>query len=162
MLRTLAAKLRNLLCPNNFSPVNLAELVSSAGAFTKMRMPSVIYNPEDMHIGEKVDIAEFCHIRAKGGLEIGNRVLIASHVVISTQGHPLSLPRWGRTLHKSIIIGNDVWVGANACILGGVTIGDGAIIAAGSVVTKDVPKNTLVAGVPASVIKLISDGMSDD
>jgi acetyltransferase-like isoleucine patch superfamily enzyme len=125
-------------------------------------MPSVIYNPENMHIGEKVDIAEFCHIRAKGGLTLGNRVLIASHVVITTQGHPLSLPRWGETVHKPVTIGNDVWIGANACILPGVTIGDGAVIAAGAMVTKDVASNTLVAGVPASEVKKIPYGLADD
>lgn len=91
-------------------------------------------------------------IRCSEKITIGNGVFIAEGVLIrDSDGHSIiSEP------HKNkapIVIGNHVWIGSRATILKGVTIGDGAIIAAGAVVTKDVPPKTLVGGVPAKVIK---------
>jgi len=91
----------------------------------------------------------------KGNIIIGDRVAIATGAVIVGQSDPnfsiLSslYPDDNRPIH----IGNDVWIGANAVILPGVTIGEQAIIAAGAVVNKDVPPNTVFAGVPAVKIK---------
>ncbi len=126
---------------------------ATSGHTVRIRMPTVIYNPEKISTGDQVDIGEFCHIRAGGKLEIGNRVLIASHTVITTQGHPLELPRWGITKEDSVIIGDDVWIGAGAVILPGVRIGNGAVVAAGAVVTRDIPDNYVVAGVPAKEVQ---------
>ncbi|KLN58961.1 hypothetical protein WH96_20215 [Kiloniella spongiae] len=137
---------------------DVQDIVSTFGEFgntVRVRMPTVIYNPEKMTVGNQVDIGEFCHIRAGGKLKIGSRVLIASHVVITSQGHPLELPRWGITKEDEVIIGNDVWVGARAVILPGVKIGDGSVIAAGSVVTKDVPEYVVVAGIPSKIIQKV-------
>lgn len=90
---------------------------------------------------------------------IGNNVMIAPNVLITTVGHPLS-PK-GRREHqgiaKEVHIGNDVWIGANATILPGVSIGDGSVIGAGAVVTKDVPPMVVVGGVPAKIIKKIEE-----
>ncbi len=82
---------------------------------------------------------------------IGNDVLIAPKVVIATPGHdfPPELRRHTATCAKPIVIEDDVWIGASATILGGVTIGEGAIIGAGAVVTKDVPPGETWVGVPA-------------
>ena len=96
----------------------------------------------------------------RGPVTIGNDVMIGPGVMITTTGHPLS-PK-GRRNHlgymKPIRIGNDVWIGGNACILPGVTIGNNVIVAAGAVVNRDVPDNCVVAGVPAKVVKaLIND-----
>ena len=161
MLQKMLQKLRDHLRPDPFAPVDLTKIVGRATGPGRLRMPSRIYNPENMHIGQHIDIGEFCHIRAKGGLTIGDRVVIASHVVITTQGHPVSLPRWGKTEQKPIVIGNDVWIGANACILPGVTIGDGAVVAAGATLIKDVVPNTLVAGRTASKIRKITGEIAD-
>lgn len=86
---------------------------------------------------------------------IGDNVMIGPNTLISTVGHPLS--PMGRRRHlgiaKPIRIGNDVWIGGNVTILPGVTIGSNVVVAAGAVVTKDVPDNTLVGGVPARKFK---------
>lgn len=86
---------------------------------------------------------------------IGNNVMIAPNVLITTVSHPLSYKsrREYAAFAKPVKIGDDVWIGAGATILPGITIGNGAVIAAGAVVTKDVEPNTLVAGVPAKLLK---------
>jgi acetyltransferase-like isoleucine patch superfamily enzyme len=68
------------------------------------------------------------------------------------------LPRRAVTIGKPIVIGRNVWIAAGAIVVGGVTIGEDSVVAAGSVVTKDVPPNVLVAGNPARVIRTIEDG----
>lgn len=94
-------------------------------------------------------------IRCQNRISIGNNVAIARDVIVmDTDAHPLIYPD-RHEIHsaKPVVIGNNVWVGTRAIILKGVTIGDGAVIAAGAVVVKDVPSRTLVAGVPATVIR---------
>jgi acetyltransferase-like isoleucine patch superfamily enzyme len=82
-----------------------------------------------------------------GGIEIGSNTLIASHSVITSQTHDKKALDYSKTIiNKPIKIGNRVWIGSGAIILPGVTIGDGAIVGAGSVVTKDVPPDTIVTG----------------
>ena len=97
-----------------------------------------------------LDIAEF---------RAGDHVWIGPGTLISTVGHPLS-PKGRRDflgIAKPVTIGNDVWIGGNCTILPGVTIGDNVVVAAGAVVTKDVPANSLVGGVPARVLKSIEN-----
>ena len=92
-------------------------------------------------------------------VHIGNHVMIGPHTLITTVGHPLS-PRGRREYHaiaKPVRIGDDVWIGGNVTILPGVTIGNNVVVAAGAVVTEDVPDNTLVGGVPAKVLKTIEN-----
>ena len=115
----------------------------------------VIYEPEKLECGDQVDVGEFTHIRANGGIRIGSRVLIAANVTITTRQHPVALPRWGITSDAPIVIEDDVWIGAGAIVLPGVTIGRGAVIAAGAVVTADVPPFTVAGGVPARTIKQV-------
>ncbi len=122
----------------------------------RLRMPVVIYAPESLEFGDQVDIGEFTHLRANGGLRIGNRVLIAAHVTITTREHPVELPRWSVTRDAPITIEDDVWIGAGAVVLPGVTIGRGAVVAAGAVVTVSVDPYTVVGGVPARAIKSIA------
>lgn len=125
---------------------------ASTGGDVRLQMPLTIYHPDQLTIGNQVAIGEYTHIRASGGVSIGNRVLVASHVVITTRGHPKSLPRYGVTIDKPIIIKDDVWIGAGAIVLPGVTIEEGAIIGAGSVVTENVASFTIIGGVPARPI----------
>ena len=85
--------------------------------------------------------------------------MIGPNTLITTVGHPLS-PNGRRQYHafaQPVRIGNDVWIGGNVTILPGVTIGNNVVVAAGAVVTEDVPDNTLVGGVPARKIKEIED-----
>jgi galactoside O-acetyltransferase len=122
------------------------------GGGVRLRMPVVVYAPESLEIGQDVDIGEFVVLRASGGMKIGNRVLVAAHATLTTRGHPIAPPRWGKTEDAPIVIEDDVWIAAGAIVLPGVTIGRGSVVAAGAVVTADVPPLTVVGGVPARTI----------
>lgn len=107
-------------------------------------------------LGERSGIGENCCLY--GEVHIGDHVLMASEVVIFTQNHnynsrELLILEQGTSEEKPVYIGNDVWIGRRAMIMPGVHIGDGAVIAAGGVVTRDVPAYSVVGGVPARVIK---------
>jgi len=128
---------------------------ASVGTRVSLRMPVVIYGPSRLTLGDDVDIGEFTCIRAGGDVSIGSRVLIAAHVVITSQGHPTALPRHGVTTEGPVRIEDDVWIGSGAVILPGVTIGRGAIVAAGAVVTRPVDPFTIVGGVPAVRIGVV-------
>lgn len=134
----------------------LLKRCSSAGTSVRFRMPLVIYQPESISFGSRVDVGENVVIRGGGGISMGDDVLIAAGAAILSQGHPIEPPRWGRVVSGSIRIGNEVWIGTNAVVLPGVTIGNGAIVAAGAVVSRDVPPYSIVAGVPAKVIRNIA------
>jgi acetyltransferase-like isoleucine patch superfamily enzyme len=110
---------------------------------------------KNIKVGKNVFINSGCRFQDQGGITIGDGVLVGHNVVLATLNHDID-PRKRSTLHPApISIGQDVWIGANATVVPGVTIGDGAIIAAGAVVTKDVPPNVIVGGVPAKVLKKI-------
>jgi acetyltransferase-like isoleucine patch superfamily enzyme len=115
-------------------------------------MPVTVYHPEHLTLGSQIDIGEYTHIRASGGVTIGSRVLIAAAVVISSREHPVALPRFAVTVDAPIEIADDVWIGAGAVILPGVSIGRGAVVGAGAVVTGAVAPFTVVGGVPARQI----------
>ena len=115
-----------------------------------------IKHRENLTLGDGVCINDDVWINAVGGVTIGNNVLIGPKVVIHSANHKFSNPEipiteQGHTL-KPVIIEDDVWVGASTVILAGVTIGEGAVVGAGSVVTKNVEAYTVVAGNPAHII----------
>jgi acetyltransferase-like isoleucine patch superfamily enzyme len=124
----------------------------ACGADVRLRMPVTIYQPEALTLGSQIDVGEFVVIRANGGVTIGDRVLIAAGTIISSREHPIALPRFGVAADAPIVIEDDVWIGAGAVIVPGVTIGRGAIVGAGAVVTHTVPPFTVVGGVPARPI----------
>ena len=104
---------------------------------------------KNIRIGKDVFINSGCHFQDQGGIEIGDGVLIGHNVVLATINHDLD-PAMNRKNHYAPIkIGTHVWIGSNATILPGVTIGDWAVVAAGAVVTHDVPAMTVVGVVPA-------------
>lgn len=114
---------------------------------------------DEISLGKRVFINQNCTIYDLGGVTIGDDVMIGPNVSILTTGHPLAPSlRRSVTIGNPIVIGNNVWIAANAILIGGVTIGDNAVVAAGSVVTRDVPPNTLVGGNPARIIHAIEDG----
>ena len=92
-------------------------------------------------------------------VHIGNNVMVAPNVTLSVTGHPVDpeYRRGGTQFSLPIVIGDDVWIGANSVILPGVTIGDNSVIGAGSVVTQDIPANSVAYGVPCRVIREIND-----
>jgi acetyltransferase-like isoleucine patch superfamily enzyme len=106
-----------------------------------------------INIGQNVFINHGCSFLDLGGITIEDDVLIGPNVQLITENHPIQ-PAERKALDlKSILIKRNVWIGAGAIILPGVTVGENSVVAAGAVVTKDVPPNTIVGGVPARVIK---------
>lgn len=112
---------------------------------------------KNITIGKHVFINMGCKFQDQGGITIGDGSLIGHNVVLATLNHAMSPQHRSDMIPAPIHIGKNVWIGSNSTILPGVTIGDGAIVAAGAVVNKDVAANTLVAGVPAKVIRTISE-----
>lgn len=108
---------------------------------------------KNLKIGKNVFINSGCRFQDQGGITIGDGSLIGHNVVLATINHDFNPEKRGDMVPSPIVIGKNVWIGANATILPGITVGDNSIIAAGSVVTKDVPQNSVVAGVPAKIIK---------
>lgn len=128
----------------------LRALLLQSHAGLQIQHPIRVEHPEKVSIGKDVSIAAFVHIWGGGGVTIGDRVLIASHVAIASEGHDHSVKDMRKSQQAAPVhIGADVWVGSHAVILPGITIGDGAVVGAGAVVTKDVPPMAVVAGVPA-------------
>jgi len=114
---------------------------------------------DEIRVGRNVFINQNCTFYGLGGLDIGDDVLIGPNVSIITSGHPLDpMQRRAVTIGKPIVIERNVWIAAGATVIGGVTVGENSVVAAGSVVTKDVPPNVLVGGNPARVIRVIEGG----
>lgn len=112
---------------------------------------------KNIAIGKNVFINSGCRFQDQGGITIGDNTLIGHNVVLTTLNHDFMPEKRSTTYPAPIIIGKNVWIGANATVVPGVTIGDNAVIAAGAVVAKDVPENTVVGGVPARIIKKIEE-----
>lgn len=110
---------------------------------------------KNIEIGNDVFINACCHFQDHGGVTLGDGCQIGHNVVFATLNHGLAPEDRHTTYPAPVILGRNVWVGSNSTILQGVTIGDNAVVAAGAVVTKDVPANAIVGGVPAKVIKYI-------
>lgn len=110
----------------------------------------------EIRVGRNVFINQNCTLYDLGGLDIADDVMIGPNVSIITSGHPLDPSRRRSvTIGKPIAIERNVWIAAGATIIGGLTVGENSVVAAGSVVTKDVPPNTLVGGNPARAIRPI-------
>ena len=109
----------------------------------------------NIHIEKNVFINSGCKFQDQGGVYIGENSLIGHNVILATLNHEMD-PYHRADLHpKPIHIGKRVWIGSGSMILPGITIGDNSIVGAGSIVTKDVPPNVIVAGNPAKFIKNI-------
>lgn len=111
---------------------------------------------DGIKIGDNSGLGINCYVR--GPLEIGNDVMMGPDVMIFHADHVMSrrdiaMRLQGDSVSKTVIIGDDVWIGARVIILKGVYVGKGAVIAAGAILTKDVPEYAIVGGVPAKVIK---------
>lgn len=115
--------------------------------------------PSMLTMGDRVSINRGTVLNSGGGITIGNNVMIGPNVIVYSQNHAYSCPDvpfidQGYN-YKPVIIGNNVWIGASAIVLPGVTVGENSVIAAGSVVTKSIEPGSLVGGNPARVIKKV-------
>lgn len=111
----------------------------------------------NIHLGSYVFINAFTYLMDCADITIGDHTFIGPHCGLYTATHPLSYKIRNKGLEKAlpVKIGANCWLGANVSILPGVTVGDGCVIAAGAVVTNDIPENSLAAGVPAKIIRTI-------
>ena len=110
---------------------------------------------KNIKIGKRVFINAGCQFQDQGGITIGDDVLVGPQTIIATLNHDPDPDKRGGMFAKPVVIGDKVWLGARVTVCPGVTIGEGAIVGAGAVVTKDVPPRTVVAGVPAKLIKSV-------
>ena len=123
-----------------------------------------IFTPFHINYGKKTTFGRDCFVNfgctflALGGITIEDDVFIGPHCVLATEYHPENPETRHSLLTKPIVVKRNAWLGANVTVLAGITIGENAIVAAGSVVTKDVPDNMVVAGSPARVIREIKKG----
>jgi acetyltransferase-like isoleucine patch superfamily enzyme len=140
------AEIRDLL-----GQITSSEIHESVAVFT----PLYINYGKNTKIGKNVFINFDCVFLDLGGITIEDNVLIAPKVSLLSEGHPITPNERGSLVPGQIHIKKNAWIGAGATILPGVTIGENAVIAAGAVVAKDVPGNTIVGGVPAKIIKSI-------
>lgn len=144
---------------NSSNPEEITDLLSQildkevqdVAVFT----PLYINYGKHISIGKNVFINFDCTFLALGGITIEDDVLIGPKVSLVTENHPLNPEHRKGLICKPILIKRNAWIGANATILAGVTIGENSVVAAGAVVSKDVPDNTVVGGVPAKIIKQI-------
>ena len=112
---------------------------------------------QNIKVGQDVFINSGCTFMDRGGITLEDHVLIAPKVNLVTTNHPISPSNRRSTISKPIYIKKRAWIGIAATIMPGVTVGENSIVSAGAVVTKDVPDNVIVAGVPAKVIKSIEE-----
>ncbi|OXB00856.1 Acetyltransferase (isoleucine patch superfamily) [Flavobacterium pectinovorum] len=136
---------------NFLSQITASEIDKSVTVFT----PLYINYGKNTKIGKNVFINFDCVFLDLGGITIEDNVLIAPKVSLLSEGHPTSIEDRHSLIPKPILIKKNAWIGANATILPGVTIGENSVVAAGAVVSKDVPDNTIVGGIPAKILKTI-------
>lgn len=159
-IRVVTSELRVYLCNHLFSKVPSHTIRLwfyrkgmnfQIGNNTSVLLNCAFDTANQMSIGHNTIINSRCRLDNRGDITIGNNVSISQEVVILTADHDMNSPYFdGRT--KKVIISDYVWIGTRATILPGVHIGKGAVVAAGAIVTKDVPEYVVVAGVPARIV----------
>ena len=133
------------------SQITGSEIDDSVAVFT----PLHINYGKNTRIGKNVFINFDCIFLDLGGITIEDDVQIAPKVSLLSEGHPLDPAKRQALVPKPVHIKKNAWIGASATILPGVTVGENAVVAAGAVVSKDVPANTVVGGIPAKVMKTL-------
>lgn len=108
---------------------------------------------KNLTFGEDVFVNMGCRFQDAGGITIGDGSLIGHGTTLTTLNHAVDPARRADMVPAPVVTGRRVWLGASVTVVPGVTIGDGAVVGAGAVVTRDVPDDTIVAGVPARVIR---------
>ena len=134
----------------------LSEIIDSKiDKSTTVFVPFYTNFGKHIKIGKNVFINHACSFLDLGGITIEDDVLIGPRVNLITENHPVDPTKRKYLDLKSILIKRNAWIGAGATILPGVTVGENSIVAAGAVVNKDVPDNTIVGGVPAKLLRAI-------
>lgn len=138
----------------------IREILGKAGENVTIMQPFHCDYGKNIEVGDNFYANYNLTVLDVAKVTIGNNVFIAPNVSIFTAGHPVHFEMRNTLLEYGIpvTIGDNCWIGGNAVICPGVNIGEGAVIGAGSVVTKDVPKNVIAAGNPCRVIREITDG----
>lgn len=136
-----------------------------------LRIDAFGQKPKQVIFGSNVEVGDYVHIGALECVAIGDNVLMASKIYISDHDHgiyvgqnisPAQQIQSEKTLQISpVVIGNNVWLGENVCVLKGVQIGENSIIGASSVVTKSIPANSIAVGAPAKVVKQYSATLNE-
>ena len=144
-----------MFCSHNVWAI---KTIGSKGDETIVRPSASLANPENIYLGRRVHIQRNVYLWAgkKSKITIGDNTIIGPGSFITSDNHGTKrdqLIRDQQGIEKDVTIGDDVWLGAYVIVLPGITIGNGAVVAAGSVVTKNVPEYTICAGVPARPIK---------
>lgn len=128
------------------------------GEGARVASSAILHSPESIRLGPRAFVGDQVLIWGAGGVSIGEDSIIAAQTVITSQSHDVTASRRGELFSQTrddafIAIGANVWIGAHATILPGVKIGDGAVVAAGAVVRSSVLAGTVVAGVPARIVR---------
>ena len=112
---------------------------------------------KNITLGQRIFINSGCSFQDQGGITIGDDTLIGHNTVLATLNHGMEPDRRADMHPSPIVIGRNVWIGSNVTVLPGITIGDDAVVAAASVVTRDVPARAVVVGSPAHVVRTIDE-----
>jgi galactoside O-acetyltransferase len=139
------------------------EMLGSVGTGVWVEPPLHVAYGDNVVLGDEVYVNFGLTVVDDVAVVVGDRVMIAPNVTISTTGHPVhpEVRRDGSQFSAPVHLGDDVWVGAGAVILPGVTVGAGSVVAAGAVVTAHVPPMVVVGGVPARVLREVTDADRD-
>ena len=157
--RRLLFKLNNEWHEDEEEITQLFRMITSRPVGEGVRVKPPFFTDFGKHIsvGDNVFINSGCKFQDQGGISIGDMSLIGHNVVLATLDHGLDSERRSYLSPAPIRIGKNVWIGSNVTVTRGVTIGDNSVIAAGAVVTGDIPANVVAGGVPARVIKTIEE-----
>ena len=158
--KMLLHQFNNVVEPWDFDKLNQVahKIFGSLGENAWINPPFYCDYGKNIFAGDGLNVNYNCVILDVGRVDIGNNVFLAPNVSIYTAGHPVH-PAARGTMYEygiPVKIGNDVWIGGNSVVVPGVTIGDGTVIGAGSVVTKDIPSGVIAAGNPCRVIRKIA------
>lgn len=150
-------RLNNTADPSEIRSILSEIITSTIDPSTTIFTPIHINYGKNIKIGKNVFINFNCTFLDLGGITIEDSVLIAPRVNIISEGHPISSQNRQSLVPGAVHIKKNAWIGTAATILSGVTVGENSIVAAGAVVAKDVPDNTIVGGIPANIIKAIPE-----
>jgi len=156
--RTLCAKLNNGVYTNEQIRQHVSKIIGQGlDENFSLFLPFTTDFGQNIKIGKSVFINSGCRFQDQGQIIIGDQCLIGHNVVLATINHDFNPLKRGTMYLKPIVLKKKTWIGSNATILPGVTVGENSIVAAGSVVTKDVAPNTIVGGNPAEFVSNLED-----
>ena len=153
--RGLSVKLNNAVEPDNIRSILSEILEKKVDGSTMVFTPFHTNFGGHITLGKNVFINHACSFLDLGGITIEDGVMLGPRVNITSENHPVAVADRKTLVPAAVLIRKNAWIGAGATILPGVTVGENSVVAAGALVNKDVPSNTVVAGVPARVIKKI-------